>query len=96
MVRAAVPSINVSLAPNVYPRSDLRTVLLQGIPNVNAQELVGPTQCDVVTAPPLADMIRLNTKIAATARDQQSAPVLCICAVRPNIVGRFSRHNRRR
>jgi hypothetical protein len=45
-VRTAVPSITTSLAPNVYPRVDLQTVLLAGIPGVNQQVLVGTPQCE--------------------------------------------------
>lgn len=46
IVRSAVPSITVSLAPNVYPRTDLKIVFLTGVPGLNQQVLVGTPQCE--------------------------------------------------
>jgi hypothetical protein len=77
---------NTSLAPNYYPRQDLVQVLLQGVPNVPAlcgncskpfttQTTVGVTECGTVTAPPLVDMLRLQTDIVTfpvTPRASQS------------------------
>jgi len=69
-----VTGITTSLAPDYYPRGDLVQVLLQGVPNVPAlcggcseafttQVTIGVTECGTVTAPPLADMLRLQTDI---------------------------------
>jgi hypothetical protein len=72
IVRRAVPSINSTIAPSFYPRSDLLQILTLGIPGVNAQTLVGSGACDVISAPPIADLIRLNLNIAATPRSLQN------------------------
>ena len=73
LVRSLVPSITTSLAPAVYPRLDLRVVLLLGVPGVTAQTLVGSGACGTISQPPLADILRLNTGIAATPRANQSS-----------------------
>ena len=61
-----------SLAPNVYPRTDILAILNLGIPGVNQQELVGTPSCETVTAPPLADLLRLNLDIPITPRAEQN------------------------
>ena len=50
------------LAPSNFPRNDLVTAFLTGFPGVNQFANVTP-----------GEMLRLNTAIAPTARDQQSA-----------------------
>lgn len=50
-----------NLAPQFFPRKDLVAAFLTGIPSLNQQA--------TVTA---SEMLRLNTKISATPRDQQS------------------------
>ena len=62
-----------SLAPQFYPRVDLTTVLLQGIPALaplgnfgTQQALTSPQQCGSVATPPFADMLRLNLVNPAT------------------------------
>jgi hypothetical protein len=66
-----------SLAPDVYPRVDISTVVLQGVPFVAAlnygtmQTTVG-SSCGTISAPPFADMIRLNTSIAPTPAASQN------------------------
>jgi len=54
---AAVPSVQ---APNVFPRADLITVFLTGVPTVNN------------TGTTLYEALRLNTAVPATARATQS------------------------
>jgi hypothetical protein len=71
-VRGAVPSITTSLAPNVYPRVDLAVVLLQGVPGLTQQTLIGSSQCGTLTAPPNADMLRLDANSAPTPRASQN------------------------
>ncbi len=68
---------NTSIAPSFYPRVDLSTVLYQGVPliaalNYSTQQSFVSSSCGTVTAPPLADMLRLNTNIAVTAKGAQS------------------------
>lgn len=48
--------------PNVFPRTDLITVFLQGVPMVNQTNPVGPP----------AEMVRLNTALAATPNGMQN------------------------
>lgn len=72
LVRSIVTAITTSLAPALYPRTDLRIVLLSGVPGVTAQTLVGNGACGTITQPPLADILRLNTSIPATPRNSQN------------------------
>lgn len=51
-----------TIAPTNFPRVDLVTAFLTGFPGVNQQATVTPSE-----------MLRLNTAIAATSADQQSA-----------------------
>ena len=53
-------------APNLFPRADLVTAFLTGVPNVNAN---GST----------AEMVRLNTGVPATAMAQQNAYGAALC-----------------
>ncbi len=71
-MRSLTP-IRQSLAPAFYPRLDLRIVLLQGVPGVTAQTLIGSGACGTISQPPLADILRLNTRIPATPRNSQSS-----------------------
>jgi hypothetical protein len=71
LVRSITP-ITASLAPAVYPRVDLSVVLLQGVPGLTQQTLVGTPQCGALTAPPYADMLRLDANSAPTPRAQQN------------------------
>ncbi len=48
-VRGAT-GITASVAPNVYPRVDLAVVLLQGVPGLTQQTLVGTPQCGALSA----------------------------------------------
>jgi len=70
---------NTNFAPNLYPRVDLATVLLQGVPVVNAlggyttQQQYVSSNCGTVSAPPMADMLRLNTGIPALAQGAQNS-----------------------
>ena len=73
LVRSLVPSITTSLAPAVYPRTDLRVILLAGVPGLTSQVLVGNGACGTISQPPLADVLRLNTRTAATVRANQSS-----------------------
>jgi len=66
-----------NIAPTFFPRVDLSTVLYQGVPNVAAlnyttQQSFVSSSCGTVSAPPMADMLRLNTNIAITPPGSQS------------------------
>lgn len=70
-------SAPTSVAPNFFPRSDLTVPIYQGVPTVAAlsgyttQQVFVSSTCGTITSPPLADMLRLNTGIAARARGAQ-------------------------
>ncbi|HTE42228.1 MAG TPA: DUF4331 domain-containing protein, partial [Steroidobacteraceae bacterium] len=51
-----------NLAPNNYPRADLQATFLTGFPGVNSLKKVTPSE-----------MLRLNTGIPVTPKDQQSS-----------------------
>jgi hypothetical protein len=57
-------------APKVFPRTDLVTVFLTGVPNVNQPRNVVP-----------AEMIRLNTALPATPRGSQNSLGAALCFV---------------
>ena len=70
------------LAPSNFPRMDLVTAFLTGVPGVNQLAKVTPSE-----------MVRLNTNIAATPAASQSAvrappaPALAACAGRARGLG---------
>ena len=57
-------------APKVFPRADLVTVFLTGVPNVNQPRNVVPSE-----------MIRLNTALSATPRGSQNSLGAALCFV---------------
>ncbi len=61
-VNSVLPAPVASLAPSNLPRNDLVTAFLTGFPGVNQLAKVTPSE-----------MMRLNTKIAATAPAQQNS-----------------------
>ena len=72
IVRGAT-GIQTSLAPNVYPRVDLAVVLLQGVPGLTQQTLIGTPACGgSISAPPYADMLRLDANSAPTPQASQN------------------------
>ena len=57
-------------APKVFPRTDLVTVFLTGVPNVNQPRNAAPSE-----------MIRLNTALPATPRGSQNSLGAALCFV---------------